>query len=384
MSWSRARIAATVTCLTLALFPIRIRAQEPVPVDPAATLYRAAQTLEAERSYDLADALMDYILRRYPDSEAASSIRVRRSQPGTRRLDSRGRTELVVWSTLYGLWLGVAVPGMLGAEEAAPYGLGLLVGGPVGFASAMSWSRRRPISDGAASAMTFGGTWGTWQGYGWAMVLGSRRRCDTYANVAMEYCYDDDPSGPAVFGSMVAGGVAGLLAGSIVARTRDISPGQATTASLGASWGIWYGYALSVLSGLDDSRHGAMTSALVGGDLGLLVGAAIARPHRPTRSAARIVSIAGVAGGLAGLGIDLIVQPESDAVMVGIPAAASAVGLLAASAAMRTRSRADDERAEPDGGRDWELGGPIVPVLREDGRGRMRPALGLTLLSARF
>lgn len=383
---SHARAAAATLFLALALLaPGAARGQEPVPTDHAAALYRAALALESEGSYDLADALMDYILRRYPDSEEAAVIRRARSRVGSRRVDSSGRTELVVWSTLYGLWLGVAVPAMLGAEEAGPYGAGLVVGGPLAFGAALAATRHRPISDGAASAMTFGGTWGTWQGFGWAQVLGTRERCLTDPYVGGSDCYDDGPSAPTVFASMVAGGVAGLATGIAVARSHDITPGQASTATLAASWGTWYGLAFSVLTGLDSSDHGALTGALVGGDVGLLAGTLFARRHSPTRSAARLVSIAGVAGGLAGLGVDLMVQPSNDRVAVAIPAIGSTIGLVVAAAAMRGRdTRTGRDGAAPDDGGEWQLGGPLLPVFRKDDDGRLRPGVSLTLVSARF
>ncbi len=382
---SRLRPPALVAAfaLALAVTAVPCQAQEPVPADHAAALYRAALALESEQSYDLADALMEYILRHYPDSDAAAAIVRTRSQPGRRRLDTSGRTELVVWSTLYGLWLGVAVPGMLGAENAAAYGAGLLVGGPLGLGTAMTATRGRPVSDGTAAAITFGGTWGTWQGWGWADVLGSRRRCEPDSYSGGEWCYDDGPSAEAVLGSMIAGGVAGILVGSRIAGTHGITPGQASTTSLAAVWGIWYGYALSVLTGLDGSSDGALTAALVGGDLGLLIGAGIARRRHPTRSAARLVSIAGVAGGLAGLGLDLIVQPSSDGVAVGIPMATSALALAVAASAISSRPSSETGlRAGARG--DWRIGGPVVPAFRRDDGGRLRPALAMTLLSGRF
>lgn len=375
---SRTALTTAALCLALALTPLRARAQEPVAADPAATLYRAALTLEAEQAYDLADALMDHILRHYPESEAAAAIRRARARPESRRLDSSGRTELVVWSTLYGLWLGVAVPGMFGADSPEPFGLGLLVGGPLGLWLSLASTKDRPISDGTASAISFGGTWGTWQGLGWAEVLASSEVCPDIGG-----CYDEDPSGQTVVGYMVGGGLLGLAAATGLARRRDITPGTATTVSLAAMWGTWYGYTASVLAGFDDG-HGGITSALLGGDLGLLVGAGIAQHSHPTRNRARIVSIAGVAGALAGLGLDLLVQPNDGKAAIAIPAATSALGLLAGSLRKSAGDTDPSEREIRNGGREWDLGGPVLPTFRKDDGGRVHPALAVTLLSARF
>ena len=46
-----------------------------------------------------------------------------------------------------------------------------------------------------------------------------------------------------------------------------------------------------------------------------------------SRNRTRLVSIAGVIGGLAGAGLDLIVQPDNEKVAIGIPLAGSIAGL---------------------------------------------------------
>jgi hypothetical protein len=67
------------------------------------------------------------------------------------------------------------------------------------------------LSEGQARAITFGGTWGTWQGFGWAHVFdwGAGKYCNGDA------CYDDsDPSTKAAITSAVLGGLAGLGVGA--------------------------------------------------------------------------------------------------------------------------------------------------------------------------
>jgi hypothetical protein len=76
-----------------------------------------------------------------------------------------------VFATLYGLWLGVAVPTALGADDGEAYGAGLLVGGPLGLFSARAVTRSRSLTEGQVRAISWGGIWGTWQGFGVAEVL---------------------------------------------------------------------------------------------------------------------------------------------------------------------------------------------------------------------
>ena len=59
-----------------------------------------------------------------------------------RAQDRRGDTEFRVWSTLYGLWLGgVAVPMLADARSSESHGVGLLLGGPVGYLAGRVFSR---------------------------------------------------------------------------------------------------------------------------------------------------------------------------------------------------------------------------------------------------
>ena len=122
---------------------------------------------------------------------------------------------------------------------------------------------------------------------------------------------------------------------------------------------------------------------------------ALMAPRNVSRSRARLVSIYGVIGGLAGLGMDLLTQPDNDKVAVGIPLAGSIIGLGLGVGTTR------DFDEEPSGGQrapgpgllnlsdgEWSVSTPVpLPRMLElDGpRGLLRkPALGFTLLNARF
>lgn len=375
--------------------------------DSAAVLLGVARELEGERRDQLARSLYSLIVERYPDTPAAVQARERLDAIETRIEAGSGRTELVVWSTLYGLWLGVAVPAALGVDDPEPYGLGMLIGGPGGFLASKSYSRRTQLTEGQARAMTFGGLWGTWQGLGWRAVLdlGSRvvRTCPPD-----RACYDtEETPSEAVFRAMVLGGLAGLGAGAAIARSREVGAGTATAVNLGALWGTWYGWATTVLLDLkDDDKVLALT--LVGGDAGMLATALLAPSWNLTRSRARLISIAGVAGLVAGLGLDLILQPESGQTAILLPLAGSTIGLAlgaaqAADGAARPQPRQPLEQAQRS--QRLEFGRPggsllqihngalrldvpapvpaLVPIER-DGLRAWVPGAAITLLHARF
>lgn len=386
--WSRLVPAAFLALSLLLPGPVRAQARAGLtPADSAAVLLEAARSFEGREEWTVAQALYRHILRRFPDTPAALSARERlgvvdRSAPGS------GSVELQVWSTLYGLWLGVAVPGAFGADDSEPYGLGLLLGGPAGFLSGRAAARSADYSLGQVRAITLGGTWGTWQGYGWRQVLdlGVSQDCPPGG----DFCYDSEDADEETFAAMVLGGLAGIATGAIIARN-PVSSATATGANFGSLWGSWFGTAAGVLADLEDDD--LLAVALVGGNAGL-VSAALATPRLGwSRDRWRLVSVAGVLGGLGGLGIDLLAQPDDDKVAVAIPLAASLVGLGIGVAA--SRGLQDRPDSEPMDGalfsfRDGSvrLDAPVpFPTLRPvDGpRGtEWRTALGVTLFRATF
>jgi len=350
------------------------------PADSAAVLLQAASTFQAEGRSEVARALYEFIVRNFPAtpaSDAASQRLMELQRRSAEEPDGSGRVELQVWSTVYGLWLGVAVPAALGADGSEAYGAGLLLGGPGGFMAGRALTRNRDLSDGQARAYTLGGSWGTWQGFGWA-------------NVA-------EASTEGTFAAMVGGGLAGIGIGAAVAR-RPISSAATTAASFGSLWGTWFGVAGGVL--LDLEGDDLLTAALLGGNAGL-AGSALTFPAwRMSRNRQRLISIAGVLGGLGGAGIDLIVQPDNAKVAIGIPLVGSLAGLALGVGLTSDRGTELDSGAgvgasegpqgsllHLEGGR-LGLGAPIPTPTRLVGMGptglEWRPGLALTLFQGRF
>jgi hypothetical protein len=360
------------------------------PADSAAVLLATAARFAREGRADVADALYRYITGHFSSTPAALEARAHLEVSGSGGpAAGSGRVELEVWGALYGLWLGVAVPAAFGAEGPEPYGLGLLVGGPAGFLAGRTFARGRDLSEGQARAITLGGSWGSWQGVGWTNVLdiGEGYQCD------FDVCSDNGATQER-FAGMVLGGLAGIGVGAALSR-RPISAGAATTVNFGALWGTWFGFAGGFLAGLEEDN--LLAASLVGGDAGLLGAAVMAPRWKLSRSRARLVSIYGVMGGLAGLGVDLLAQPEDDKVGVAIPLAGSVIALLVGSGVTRdydsTHRPGEAGELAPgallslrDG--EWSVGVPLpTPVrVRQDRPGGTRrvPTLGIPLLSARF
>ena len=255
-----------------------------------------------------------------------------------------------MWSALYGLWQGVAVPLAFNADEPEVYGLGLLVGGPAGFLIGRAMARSRPRSLGQARAITWGGTWGAIQGWGWARAL-DLGTGDRYYYDGRQGQYDDE-STEAAIGAMIVGGAAGIAGGLAMAR-REITPGASTTAMLGSLWGTWFGFSTAYL--VDVEGDGLTAAAMIVGNAGLVAGALAGSRMPLSRGRARLISVGGLVGAFGGVGIVLIGQPDGDKTIMATILASSIAGLALGAAGTR------DDRGESDPSEDLEAAASLTP-----------------------
>ncbi len=361
------------------LAPHAVRAQA-TRADSAAILLDAARRLDAEGRRPAADAVYDYIVRRYGETPAAAEAKTRLAEGRQAEPERSGRLELLAWGAIDGAWLGVAVPVALGATGTAPYGIGLIVGGPAGFLLAKVYADGAHPTLGQARAITFGFQWATWQTVGWAAAL-------TRGTL----------SARTVFGAMAAGGVVGAVFAAEYGRHRSIPAGVMTAVSHGAYWGTWFGMMAWPLLGLEGDA--GLRLGLAAGDAGLLV-AALSAPPDISPGRVWLTTAAGIAGLAVGGGIDLILRPGDEKVAIGIPMATSALGLVAgvalAKGAERVRSAQAPARPSPDASAllqvdesGTRLGVPLprptlVPVGERGPRRLYRPALAVPLRRAAF
>ena len=138
------------------------------PADSAAVLLQAADGFAREGRWEIAEAIYERITERFGGTPAAATARERLSAPAEDRPQRTSRVELQVFGTTYGAWLGVAVPLALDADDPEAFGAGLLLGAPAGLLLSRAYMNANPVSEGQARAISWGGVWGTWQGFGWA------------------------------------------------------------------------------------------------------------------------------------------------------------------------------------------------------------------------
>lgn len=377
------------SALALSLSPSAAAAQIS-EADSAAVLLQAASRFERDGRWEVAEAIYVLLAEQYGATPAGIEARARLTAPADQRIERISRVELQVFGTLYGLWLGVAVPVAFGADDPEAFGAGLLLGGPIGFFGSRAALRARPLSEGQARAISWGGIFGTWQGFGWAELLnfGQEEICSEFG------CYDSGDNQEELFASMIIGGLAGITTGAIIARN-PVRSGVSSGAQAGSIWASIYG---AMISGIVDSDNGdaALASALVAGNVGLLAGAGLAARYDMSRSRIRVINLGALLGGLGGVGIDLLVQPDDEEVALLLPLVTSVAGL--GIAAYTTR---DSDRGVERGPQDLDLAlirlsgeglrvAPPMPIPTllpmDDANGRpvWRPGISLELFRATF
>ena len=340
-------------------------------VDSAAVLVATAADFEARGALEVARALYQEVVRRYPNTPGAERARARLEAleasadlasadlaPAAAPPDRRGDTEFRVWSTMYGLWLGVAVPTLADAEGSESYGAGLLLGGPTGYLAGRVFSRS--LSVGRARTISWAGTWGTWQGLGWAhtLNLGGEPGC--------EFCAGEKE----VVATALAGGLTGIVTAGLLSR--DVTEGTAAATYLGSLWGTWFGVAGATVLDLDDEAM--LASTLLVGNAGLIAGALAGSRFDLSSRRAHMISLGGLIGGFGGVGIALITKPDGTGAAFAIPLATSLAGL--GFGALLTRDGGDASGGESSAARAGS--GSAPPALLTWSHGT-QPAVGLPM-----
>jgi len=285
----------------------------------AHSIYLISLRYASEGNYDRALEFFNELNRNYPASSEAEEANDLYPKADTLRkekktqfkidpIDKSGRTDLLVFSGYYGLWLGIATPVALRAEGPAPYGAGLLIAGPAAVLAAHYLTRTSGISDATATMISLGGNWGIWQGIGWYLDG------------------TESGNGNDAIGAGELAGLGGIALGAILASKIDFTPGGAELISSGASWGAWFGAVAGNLMG-DVGDSPELTGALIGSDA-LAVGTGIlAWDSSWSRKRVRLTNLAGVLGTIGGFGFDLIAQPDDDKAILAIAGAGSILGL---------------------------------------------------------
>ena len=291
--------AVLITILVCALFcqPSAASAES----SEAAQLYETAFRLIIEGDYGEAYDRLNEVINRYPDSVYARFAEDRKQRleqlnlPTIRRkkIDQSGRVGTVVFSTLYSTWLGFGTARLIDeTDNAKTIAGGLMIGAPMGLLVSLSATRNAKLTRGQSSLISFGGTWGTWQGLGWTILID-----------------EDDDEKSLVRGAMI-GGLSGILAPSVLTRKIDPSSGDMGIINYGALWSTWLSMCSGKMVGLDDGNE-LLAWTLIGGNLGMTAMALLSPNIDIAPARAHWINLGGVIGTTVASGI-LAIIAESD------------------------------------------------------------------------
>ena len=262
-------------------------------------IYEDAVEQMVDGEYDKALKRLDWLISVYPETmhgqlatDKREEIVILLQQP--KPISGISRASLVGFGTIYTTWVGVGTLILLDVDEGAPYGLALIVGSVGGLLGSLSLTRESELSDGQASLITLGGTWGIWQAVAAADVAGAGEKLTV--------------------GASMVGGAIGLALASSIARGRDISPGDATLINFGGIWGTWFSIcgAMAARDRSSDSSKFVLGSAMMGGNVGLSTMAAWSAKLDMSLARARLINIGGIVGTLYGLGTSILLDIEPE------------------------------------------------------------------------
>jgi hypothetical protein len=284
----------------------------------AEQLYEDAFRLIVEGDYGEAYERLGEMIARYPGTVYArfAEDRRRRLEELNRairrkKIDQSGRIESIVFSTLYSTWLGIGTARLANAESEKAIAAGMMIGAPAGLLTSLTLTRNARLSKGQAALVNFSGYWGTWQGYGLAILLDRN---------------DDEKT---MISSAMAGGLLGILTTSALTRKIDLSSGDAGIINYGGLWGTWLSLCTGIIANADEDSDKLLRLLLTGGNLGAGAMAAIAPKIEVSLMRASLINLSGIVGTMIAGGLLLITQPDDEESIFGTLMSGGIIGLLA-------------------------------------------------------
>jgi hypothetical protein len=224
---------------------------------------------------------------------------------------NEGRGRLVLWSTLYGIWLGIATDIMFEVDGDRAVIVAPLVGMGAGLGLSLAATSNFHLTVGEAYTIITGLDYGSFNGALWAGGL--------------------DLSDKGVVGATVATSIAATSIGVLVANAKSPSAGDIELVRSGLLWGTIGGVLTTAAIGPsitnDISTQSVLKLAAAAMDAGFVTGVALANTYDLSKNRVLLIDAGGFTGGLAGAGIAWLVA-GSDSNGQGI-AGAGLAGMLA-------------------------------------------------------
>jgi len=276
---------------------------------------------------------------------------------------NEGRGRLVLWSSLYGIWLGIATDIMFEIDGDRAVIVAPLLGMGAGLGLSLAATSSFQLTVGEAYTIITGLDYGSFNGALWAGGF--------------------DLTDKGVVGATVATSIAATSIGVLVANAKSPSAGDIELVRSGLLWGTIGGFLATIAVARDDiSSESVFKIAAASMDAGFVTGVALASYFNLSKNRVLIIDAGGLAGGLAGAGIAWLVagSDSNGQAIAGAALGGMICGLGVAAYATRdldeqdaasivaSRSSVPAVFARDRDGR-WSAGSPgPVPVF--DGTGR--------------
>ena len=290
---------ALITFFVCALFS-QLRAVSAESSD-AGQLYETAFSLIVAGDYGQAYDRLNEIIDKHPHTVYARFAENRKHRleqlnlPSIRRkkIDQSGRIGTVVFSTLYSTWLGISTARLADeTDNAKSVATGMMIGAPAGLLTSLIATRNAKLTRGQSALINASGAWGTWQGWGWAILIS-----------------EDDSEKPLI-GSAMIGGLAGILATATLTRRIDPSLGDMRIINYGALWGTWLSMTTGQAAGVSDG-DALLAWTLIGGNIGAAAMTALSPKIDVTPARAHWINLGGIIGTIVAGGIVIVVSESN-------------------------------------------------------------------------
>ena len=196
-----------------------------------------------------------------------------------------GRGRLVFWSSLYGIWLGIATDVLFDVNGSRSVILPPLLGMGAGLGLSLALTANVPLSAGQAWTIITGLDYGSINGALWAGGF--------------------DASGKGAVGTAVASSIASTAAGLAIADAGRPTAGDIELVRSGLLWGATSGALAATTFGPPSgpSQASVFLGAAIAMDAGFIGGLMLARSFELSRNRVLIIDAGALGGATTGLGV---------------------------------------------------------------------------------